>query len=135
MKKVIVDRHSLSAYHFKWEPDEGKTYFVDFAIYDISWVSYNGTTGERDYPSYYDLEDYNNMVDHEPNEATLPKISGHIKWDGCCNYEIHELPMLHRCGLNGFENDFEQIKKAYEVSAEFMGDTADLDMMGLIKNK
>jgi len=131
MNKVIVDRDSLSAYHFNWKPSDGKTYSVDFKIYDISWVSYNGKTGEKDYPSYYDLEDYGNQNDHEHSENTLPKISGYIKWDGCCNYEYHELPMLHRCGLDGFKDDFNQIKKAYEVCAEIMGEVADIEMMGL----
>jgi len=132
MNKVILDEESSSAYHFDWEPDEGRTYYVEFKIYDICLVGYNGKTGESDYPAYYNLEDFNDQSDYEPNEKTIPKMSGSIKWDGCCNYEIHELPMLHRCGLDGFMSDFKQIKRVYEISAEIMGDVCDLDMMGLL---
>jgi len=132
MEKVILDSDSLSAYHFNWKPSDGKTYSVDFKIYDISWVALNGKTGEKDYPSYNNLEDYDDSSDHVPTENTLPKISGSIKWDGCCNYEYHEKPMFHMCGLGDFKNEFEQLKRVYEECAIIMeSDDFALDMMGL----
>lgn len=135
-EKIIVDRDTLTSIIVKWEEFEtdleGNVYNVDFEIYDISWVSYNGKTGEREYPCYHDLEDYNNIQsDHKPSEETKPKIRGHIKWDGCCNYEYNEKPMHHMCGLSDFKREFEQIGKAYNIAAEIMGNTADLEMMGL----
>ena len=128
--KIIIDKEALSAYHLKWENEE-KVYYVDFEIYDISWVTYNGKTGDSEYPSYRNLENYTISSDYEPSEETKPKISGHIKWDGCCNYEYNEEPMFHQCGLNGFRQELKQIEAVYILSAEIMGNTCDLEMMGL----
>ena len=131
MEKIVLDEDLLAAYHFNWKVDDGNIYFVEFKLYEISWISYNGKTGERDYPSYHDLENYDISSDKVPNDKTLPLVEGHIKWDGCCNYQINEEPMFHRCGLGGFKDDFLKMEKIFKLAADIMGDTCDLDMMGL----
>lgn len=137
--KEIIDRDTLTAIHLKWKSEDyndgdgEKTYSVEFQIYDISWVMMD-REGRGEYPQYHNLEDYNNNPSsHKPSEHTKPKIEGWIKWDGCCNYKYNEQDYLHMCGLGGFKAELEQIEKAYQISAEIMGDRADLEMMGLKK--
>ena len=132
-EKVIVDGDTLTAIHFKWELFDDKVYSVEFQIYDISWVTMD-REGRGEYPKYHNLEDHhNNPSYHKPSEHTKPKIEGWIKWDGCCNYKYNEQDYMHMCGLDGFKDELEQIEKAYQISAEIMGDRADLEMMGLKK--
>lgn len=134
--KVIIDKEDLTAYHLKWnsiKSDEvDNVYVVEFEIYDINWVS-STRNGDSEYPMYHDLEDWDNSSDYEPSDTIKPKIEGSIKWDGCCNYKYNEEMYLHHCGITGFNREFNQIKNTYILTAEIMGDIADLDMMGLEK--
>ena len=90
--KIIIDQADSTAYHMKWKHFDGKTYHVDFEIYDITYIMHNGVTGEEDYIEYNNLEDYGISSAHKPSKDTRPKIEGSIKWDGCCNYELNEEP-------------------------------------------
>jgi hypothetical protein len=92
-------------------------HYIDFEIYNIAIGLPDGK------PLYYSATD-DTPETYENIEDATPYIRGHIKWDGCCNYEYPEEGMLHHCGFGGFRREYETIKTAYKYAAKYMPDRA-----------
>jgi len=67
-------------------------------------------------------------ITSDVNEA-VPFVRGHIKWDGCCNFEFDELAegdaMLHACGRSEMTGLGALFGHLYDLAEELMPEHAE----------
>lgn len=104
---------------FAWRPSEdGRVYWVDWAVYEaVSW-SY------PDWVPSFECPDYRCPGDETSNlDEAAPMAHGMVKWDGCTQFHLDDGAHYdHRASLEAFFNAILEARRYATV--EIIGETA-----------
>lgn len=96
-------------------PAEGAPgHVVDFELYEI--ISMAVLEAEQ-----LDAGRTDGLKEHQNYE--VKKVAhGHVKWDGCCNYDFEpDDAMRHECGRDGFRKLMTAFLRVYDEAEKVMG--------------
>lgn len=101
-------------YHVRLFGDEhdGDLYWVDFQIFTVVCTSADGKE------KFFNRKGWTASPDPVSRlDEAEPIISGHVKWDGCSDFDIHD---AHTCSLEQIKALLDAVLKARELAAAEM---------------
>ena len=94
------------------------THMIETADYIITAGFYKDSNLIVDFEIFEKFV-FHNHVDPEP------EFSGHVKWDGCMNWQTNNNCMAHFCAEDNLNSMIEAFRAAWVLGSYIMGDEAD----------
>jgi hypothetical protein len=95
-------------------------YRVEFKIYDIVGMAEGDTKGVYDRPLWHKAGSPRSADIVETLAESEVYLSGHVKWDGCSNWQFDEQDrcMLHGCSRQGIQRFGDILGACWDWAAE-----------------